>query len=226
LVRKYRWQNIVFSIGVLLSCSRMVWLAYFVSYIYLLFHINKKRVVIYFVILICILGIAFPTFYKISRRDFIDPENNYRGYCLSKALEICKDYPVFGVGPGMFGGEISVIFKSPVYRKYHFTARWYEYGLAKFHSLDQFWPQLIGEIGILGVLAFVLLLVLLWRKAKKASVFSGDQFKKSILLGYSAIPIVLIIYLYGSGLNIGSFIITYSILFGMCLGVKDENFTD
>ena len=226
LVRKFRWQSIVFSIGVLLSCSRMVWVAYFISYIYLLFHIEKKKLIIYSVILICILGVAFPTFYKISRRDYIDPENNYRGYCLNKALQICQDHPVFGIGPGMFGGEISVVFNSPVYRKYDFSERWYEYGLAKFHSLDQFWAQLIGEIGILGLLAFVLLLVLLWRKAKKASVRSEDPFRKSILLGYSAVPIVLMIYLYGSGLNIGSFIITYSILFGMCLGIKDENFTD
>ena len=226
LEKKFRWQNIVFSIGVLISCSRMVWVAYFLSYIYLLFHIEKKKLIIYFVILICILGVAFPTFYKISRRDYMDPENNYRGYCLAKALEICKDHPILGVGPGMFGGEISVVFNSPVYQKYDFSERWYEYGLAKFHSLDQFWAQLIGEIGLLGLLAFVLLLVLLWRKTKKASILSEDQFKSNILLGYSAIPIVLMVYLYGSGLNIGSFLITYSVLFGMCLGIKDENFTD
>ena len=48
----------------------------------------------------------------------------YRVYTMNKSLEVFKDHPILGVGPGMFGGVISVIFNSHVYDEYNFQKTW------------------------------------------------------------------------------------------------------
>jgi hypothetical protein len=59
--------------------------------------------------------------------------------------------------------------------------------------------------------------------AKEGSSASESSFRKKMLMGLSAVPVVLAVYLLGSGLNITPFLLTYGILFGMTLGMKDED---
>jgi hypothetical protein len=42
-------------------------------------------------------------------------------------------------------------------------------------------------------------------------------------MGLLVIPIVIFFYLFGSGLNLAPFLITYSVLLGITLGVKHIN---
>lgn len=224
LHRRVRRQGMVLILGILLSASRIVWSAFFISLFFLLSHINSKKIFVLLIPAALTMILALPFFYAHSIKEWnIEDQNFYRGYTLAKSIEIWKDHPVLGVGPGMYGGVVSMTFNSPIYKKYNFSQRWFDYGLRTFRSLDQFWPQVLAEMGFLGSLGFGFLLIALWQTAKKASLHAKDTLRKKMLSGFSSIPLILAVYLLGSGLNVTSFLLTYAALFGMVLGMKDED---
>ncbi len=222
LHQRFRWQNLVLLIGIFLSVSRMVWFAFLISLFMLLLQIKSKKIFLFLIPGIITIVLVFPFFYTSTMEEW-SSETKYRGYTRMKSLEIWKAHPLLGVGPGMYGGVVSVVFNSPIYERYDFSERWFNYGLKKFHSIDQFWPQILAEMGFLGVLGFGFLLFILWQIAKSVSSGAKDIFRKKMLSGLSVIPLVLVIYLIGSGLNLTPFLLTYSIFFGMILGMKNEN---
>jgi len=221
LTRRMRWQNLLFASGIFLSISRMVWIGFFISFFFLFIQAKGRKFKILFLLATILIAFSIPTFYSITARE-IDKSVYFRGYALSKSLEIFKDHPVWGVGPGMYGGVVSFTFDSPVYQKYSFDKDWLDF-IKGFRSLDQFWPQIFAEMGGVGTLFFGFLLFYLWKVPKKISEISGNEFRKKMLSGISVIPIVLVIYLFGSGLNLTPFLLTYSTLLGLMLGMEDEN---
>ena len=226
LYRKIRWQNIVFLVGIFLSVSRMAWLSLILCFLFLIMQ-NKKRSVKVLIFTICfILIIVLIMLFGTHTLDEWSNEGYYRGYVMSKSLEIWRDSPILGVGPGMYGGVISVIFNSSIYNKYQFSQHWYDYGLKGFHSLDNFWFQCLGELGIIGIIIFIILLVALYQVARVESNKSKNGFRKKILQGFSTIPILLFVYLFGSGLNFTPILLTYSILLGLVLGIRNESIID
>jgi O-antigen ligase len=67
-------------------------------------------------------------------------------------LPIVADHPVLGVGPGRYGGSAADLFGTDVYR---------EYGTDKLfvnpaqRTVDNFWLHLLGETGLIGLLALL-----------------------------------------------------------------------
>ncbi len=222
--KKIRWQNIIFGIGIFLSISRMIWAAFFLSSIYLFLQGGNKKSIIPLIFIIIVV-FATPSFFIRTSKEMRN-EESFRGYTLSKSMEIWRSHPFLGVGPGRYGGVVSVTFNSPVYDKYNFSKKWYNFGLKGFHSIDQFWPQILAEMGLFGAFNFVILLFILWRIPYKAKLTAKSIFSKNMLLGFSVFPIILAVYLLGSGLNLTSILLTYSVLFGMVLGLKKENYSN
>lgn len=79
------------------------------------------------------------------------------------SIEVLKDRPIFGVGPGHFGGNIG--------KKFGVTEDLYGYGLLThvpyfdlegIYYTDTLWPQLAAEYGLAG-LAAIISLFLLWQ---------------------------------------------------------------
>lgn len=219
LHRRIRWQNVPLLLGIFLSLSRMVWLATVAMIIFSFAQNRSKRFLLISLLLITFMSAAVPFFYYHTIRE-LGSETSYRGYVLLKSLEIWKDHSVLGVGPGMYGGVVSVMFNSPIYKEYNFSDHWFEYGLKRFHSLDQFWPQLMAEMGIVGLSAFLLFLFLLWKIPRKVLLKKTDFFKRNLLQGLSVMPIILFVYLFGSGLNLTPFLLTYSCFLGAALGMR------
>ena len=88
------------------------------------------------------------------------------------SVEIARDYFPLGGGLGRYGTWMSRVNYSPLYR---------EYGLSHVRGLrprasaaatDTFWPAVLGELGVAGLLAYITFLgalgVLLWREAKRS----------------------------------------------------------
>jgi hypothetical protein len=222
--RRMRWQNLILMIGVFLSLSRMVWAAFLAGLFLLLVQSKSRKMVGLFALAALVIAVAIPLFYVHTSAE-IGSENYFRGYTFSKSMEIWGDHPVLGVGPGMYGGVISFAFNSPVYNRYNFSKRWLEFS-SSIHSLDQFWGQILAEMGVFGVMIFLVLLYLMWKIPRKASLFKDDLFHKRILSGFSVVSVSLFVFLFGSSLNLTPFLLTYSSLFGFYLGAKDENPTD
>jgi O-antigen ligase len=135
-------------------------------------------------------------------------------------MEIWKDHKALGVGPGMFGGVISIVFNSPVYKEYNFSQKWYDF-MKPFRSLDQFWPQIMAEMGTIGALIFaglfISLLIIFYLRRKHAS----DDEEKGLFAGLMIATVYIFIYSLGSGLNMTLFLFTYSALAGMVLGYEN-----
>jgi hypothetical protein len=87
-------------------------------------------------------------------------------------VEIGVDYFPLGAGMGRYGSWVSRDPYSPLY---------YEYGLSDVRGLrptnpnaatDTFWPSILGEIGAIGLAAYVAFLVtiawMLWKEAGRA----------------------------------------------------------
>jgi hypothetical protein len=217
--RRLRWQNLLLLAGIILSGSRIVWAALFFTFFYLLIQKNKRIIGACFLATMIAIAILVPS---LKTAEELTSENYFRRYTILKSVEIWKDHPLLGVGPGMCGGWITPGFRSPIFEKYQFQARWIE-AIERGRTLDSFWFQNLVELGLFGALGFVILLIVLWHVAIKQAKFAQDPYRKKLLLGFSAMPIIIGFYLFTNTLNITSFLLTYSILFGMTLGMKDEN---
>lgn len=145
----------------------------------------------------------------------------FRGYTKAKAQEIWKDHFFLGAGPGMFGGVVSIMLQSPVYAHYHFSQRWYDY-MKPFRSIDQFWPQLFAETGLLGGVFFAGMLVALALMFLAAYSRAQDHEAKGFFLAFLIALVFVGTLSLGSGFNSTMFIFTYFALAGMALGVYDN----
>jgi hypothetical protein len=87
-----------------------------------------------------------------------------------KSIAIAKDYFPLGAGLGRYGSWMSRVHYSPLYKKY---------SLSKIEGLSQdkpnfindtFWPMILGELGIIGLLFYLWicgrLLILAWQAQK------------------------------------------------------------
>ena len=148
-----------------------------------------------------------------KKRGFV----TFSEYTRHKAIEIWKDNPFWGVGPGMFGGPISVKYQSPFYEEYNFSAT-KKNTLGRWHDIDQFWPQVLAETGTVGTVVFagllisLIILFLILRQRVNSDEMRG------LFSGLATLPIIIIIYAFASSLNNPSFLFTYSALAGIGLG--------
>jgi len=76
-----------------------------------------------------------------------------------KSVDVALDYFPFGAGMGRYGSFLSKLYYSPVYEYYALSRIW---GMSKENPLfitDTFWPMILGETGLLGLLLYLLILL-------------------------------------------------------------------
>ncbi len=222
---RFRKWSLFLAAGVIISVSRMVWVAFGIGLFYIYLAGKKNASFMLFLLLFGVLLIlTVPEFFSYTREE-TGGTQYFRGYALAKSLEIWNDSPVLGAGPGMYGGVVSFVFPSPVYEKYDFSKHWYNY-MATFRSIDQFWAQILAEMGVVGFIIFPCFLLLLWKVSHEGAKREQDVFIRGMFKGLSVIPLVIFIYLFGSGLNLVSFLLTYSFFLGMCLSARGRKRAD
>jgi hypothetical protein len=112
----------------------------------------------------------------------VDAQQSARIVLYKTSAEIAYNNLPLGAGFGRYGGWIAASNYSPVY---------YEYGLDKIPGLergghyltDTFWPAVLGEAGILGLVAYVLFLLALLRLALRLSQRADPRERFIGLLG-------------------------------------------
>ena len=137
----------------------------------------------------------------------------YREFARQKAMQVWKDHPVWGVGPGMFGGAVAFKYRSYLYEAYdfNFIYNW-------FHSLDQLWPQVLAEMGIVGTAAlagfFISLFSVMYIARKRATSYEI----RGLFAGLLTFTIIFLFYTLSGNLNIVSILFPFCAFVGMGLG--------
>jgi hypothetical protein len=178
------------------------WLAYFlIPFIILFFYIN----------------IFFHEIDYNRQPEDVGGIITYREYAADKAMTIWKDHPLLGVGPGMFGGDIAKRFHSPFYEEYNYKKAF----LSRFQDLDQFWPQALAEIGIIGTAAFtglIATIIVIFLNLKQGA---SSQELKDLYAGLTLLTLfIFLIHSFGSSMNMVSVMLTYAAFSGMGLGIE------
>lgn len=153
-----------------------------------------------------------------KQRGFI----TYRVYARDKAIEIWKDHAFWGVGPGMFGGMVSVKYWSPVYDEYSFS-RAVKPILKQYKNLDQFWPQVLAEMGIIGTVAFAGFFITLFITFFMLRQRAVSDEMRGLFTGLAIYIIVIFIYTLGTVLNVIPVLFTYCAFVGIGLGCSNKH---
>jgi len=186
--KKNKWVYVSFilALGLIASTVRrsiigIILGTLFVMLFYRKFRIPKKYVYFFLVIIILIPVIFFGRFSNIIEGTQEEYGTNVhpRYFLYYGAYEIAKEKPLLGEGPGTFGSYVSIITNSKIYQKYKITV------LDK-HKADTFWPMILGEYGILGTIAFSLLLLIIFRSLLISFPKNDDNpFLKGLYIGYT-----------------------------------------
>lgn len=122
-------------------------------------------------------------FEAFSPKRFI---NEYRDkgrifFVVNTPRYITSNYPLFGVGPGQFGGGAAAAL--------HQTAKYDEFGLpfgiwGSEGVIDNNWLSILAESGIIGFGLYIAIFYFLFSTVLKVYRSSEDRFLKSLSLGY------------------------------------------
>lgn len=105
------------------------------------------------------------------------------------SLYLAKDYFPFGSGLGTFGTDASAMYYSPIYRQYGLDRVWGcmpgDYGTDHSFFMDTFYPVIVGEMGVAGIVCFFAFFIKRWKTVSKLGTTNKKTFL--ILLTYVAI---------------------------------------
>ncbi len=144
---------------------------------------------------------------------------SFREYTRGIAIKLWRKNIIWGVGPGMFGGPVSITYNSPFYdyEKYKFMplAKLY---LTKWQTIDQFWPQVLAELGIAGIVCFTFFFISLAVVLFLAIRRTLSHEIRGALTGLMTYVVVIFIYSFAYHLNIPPILFSYFALIGITLG--------
>ena len=103
---------------------------------------------------------------QIEYYFFSDIQSDSARYqLLITSILIARDSFPIGAGFGTFGSYMSAIHYSPVYRIYGISN---VHGLiegATYFTSDSFWPMILGETGIVGLVSIVIVIIRMIKRA-------------------------------------------------------------
>jgi O-antigen ligase len=145
--------------------------------------------------------------------------DKYRHFARTISLDIIRDHSVFGVGPGMYGGHISLEYDSPIYQEYGFGGQYYEYLHDRVGSIEQELLQVLAEVGVPGFICFSLVIcapfVILSRIARR----TDNAANRAMIAGLKVMPFLMLFYMFGYTVSqMQEWLIPYFTFVGMLSG--------
>ena len=162
--------------------SKAIAAAFAFALIYYFIYVRKKKITIRtFVIFIPLL--VFLAWDQIEFYFFSDIQSDSARYqLLITSIKIAKDYFPFGTGLGTFGSYFSAINYSPVYSMYHISN---VHGLMKgatYYTSDSFWPMILGETGVIGLVIMIILIIRLYLRIQKIRSIDTAQYTSALCI--------------------------------------------
>lgn len=197
-----------FSIFLLLifTVSRQAWMSFLA-----MFAIVKRKKVLIVALPILFIGIVI----SMGGKEEMNPEEYFRLFVLVESLKILKEHPLTGLGPGMFASLASVLWNSPIYKKWPpLMIHW----MFKIRAIDTFWPIVWGETGLIGLFLYVGGLLSVFFHLRRLAVgFSQLADTQLFLIGRTLqwFMVAIAIMGFAGGLNMPFVTYTYSALIGI-----------
>lgn len=232
--RKNLWVFIVYAIISVMSIKIKV-IAGIVCVIFVdLFVIDKRRINLKkFIALGGSLAVVLIFFGKyilenVSKYIFgSTTEVSARFILLNRSIKIMKDYFPFGVGFGKYGSWYARINYSEYYYKYDCNT---VYGLEpsnpKF-ATDTFWPSVLGETGIFGIILYVYFLFIALRNQLKVVL---DRSKDAFVRGVAHVGLLVLVQSIVETMGEAAFnsspqniFVGFMVGLGLCMSLKKDN---
>lgn len=155
LISEKKWSLSAFSISFILamifSFSRTAWLGFGIGIGVMLIFINWHYIFLGFLAppLLFVSQIRTRIISVFSINYAIDSSLDGRLWAIKNGLYIFQKRPIFGTGPGTYGGQIAANYSSPIY---HMGL---QNGYVALYFTDNQWLEILVQTGILGVLSFL-----------------------------------------------------------------------
>lgn len=223
--KKYLLIAIISFITVALSLFlKTIITSLLISVLFFWFFVNKKyrARVLYVLVFLSLVG------FFLGGKNIIQKSNEYWNMYVNESggkmarielykasIKIATDYFPFGCGQGTFGSYPVRKYYSNVYYQYHLDKIYGLQPTAKvsnndFFLFDTFWSHIIGELGFIGTILYLLLWLHPFLKAKKF-LHSDDRYKK--ILSFFIVSVTVVIFIESFAISIPEqlqFIIIYA----------------
>jgi hypothetical protein len=133
--------------------------------------------------------------YAMGYRDWAY-RGEYRVYVILKSLEVLRDHLWIGTGPGRFGGQVALVYESPLYEQYRFLPL-----RGAYHPLDVFWSRLLAEFGLLGSACYAAAVVAAARIHFRARQASDALLRGLAVGGWMSVVAIVVIGLFAPALE-------------------------
>lgn len=147
----YLTASLLFIFGVAFSFSRAGWLALAVALVYFVF--RKKPSFLKFaplVFLALLVGRVRERIFVIFSEGYrFDSSIDGRIWAFNNATYLTSKKPLFGYGPGSYGGRLAWSLNSPVYLENM------QNGYVALHTTDNQYTEILVQTGIIGFILFV-----------------------------------------------------------------------
>lgn len=216
--------------GIILSLSRIVSLGLIFLCIAQIYRKNKSFLILLAPMLVLLIMIFAINMNFNKRADTLSPTDmevssysEYRKQTRQTAITIWKDNIFFGTGPGMFGGDVSLKYTSRIYGEYDYSEKimWH---LKRTGHVDQFWFQLLAEMGIMGVIAFCILFTNIIIVLLILRIWASSDYIGNLFVGLLIIVFTIILFSLFTGLSNTSLLFTFSAIIGMAIGGENEQY--
>jgi len=124
----------------------------------------------------------------VDRLSTVASGRDLRTLFVLNAVVILADHPFLGVGPGQYGGAASDMFGTPIYRQYGTDSLFH----GSQRTVDNFWLHLTVESGVLGITAFLVMIVFILLPICRAARRS-TSWRLVVLVGIAAAASALIV---------------------------------
>jgi hypothetical protein len=212
----------VILIGAVLgTVSRSAYMGLLVLFLLILFLRKVHRNIIIISVVCFLMGSIFLATTVIPDIDLLGKKDNaisYREFARQKGTYIWEDHQIVGAGPGMFGGVVSKMFVSPLYKEYGFP-----FGYIKsIGGIDQFWPQVFAEVGIIGFILLIWLIVSVIKVLLRMKQSALGEDIQRLSQGLLVFLMVIYVYTFGTGFNTTVILYTYFAFVGIAVGAVTE----
>ena len=215
---KNQEKYIIIILIILMSTLRFKAIGAAIVILALVFYIDKKNKKISIINLVLMAAIITILSWNQIKYYYIDLDGSARKVLNETSVEIAKDYFPIGTGFATFGSHFSSVNYSPVYSMYGIeNVQGIQQEKPSFIS-DTFWPMMLGQFGIIGCVAYLGIIVLIYLKIQKDY---SPEYKKEYIA-----KIICLVYLLISSTSESAFVNPLAVPLALIIGIKKTEVSD